>query len=176
MKSSDSITGAATPTLFQRSAEVAILLKRFEELDPGETITYEEINMLIPGIDCQRTERWIMESARKAALRDDSIVLACVREVGLKRIVRGEIVEAAQDQFSRIRQQAKKGLTQLDCAEYDTLNEVERLSYGQRRAAFGVLQLFSKPLEISKLKLSSTTARDTAKGTLGLFMNGSNSK
>ncbi len=92
-------------TIAERSWKTVALLKRIRELDHGDLLTYEEMDVVAK---CDiRKHRWLLDSARNRALNDDGIVLAAVMGEGYRRADGDLKVAEAEKRTKRIKRAAK---------------------------------------------------------------------
>lgn len=92
---------------FELAPETRVIAGRLGRLQPGETVSYDELTQLI-GRDVTGSARHILESARKRAEREQGIALGCVRSEGIKRLEDEHITDIGDDAIVRMRRQSKR--------------------------------------------------------------------
>jgi hypothetical protein len=96
---------------FNRSADTRFIIQKLRPLRVGEQISYAElaaaVSRPVGEIDGS------LASARRALLREDSMVFGTVRGVGLRRLSDTDIVRTSAAVTKRIRRAARRGVRVL---------------------------------------------------------------
>lgn len=128
---------------FQVSVDVQVVRERLRKLNPNEVATYSELSDLIKR-DIQHVANSVLQSARHMLLRD-GIVFDVIPKEGVKRIVNGEVVDAAKTGLERIHRQAKRSAKIIGCAEYDKLSPEKKVEMNTTASMLGALAQASRP-------------------------------
>lgn len=152
------------------SVDAQILVKRLQKVTPGETVTYGELSKLVKR-DVQAGARSCLQSACRVVLREDQIVLAAVRTVGMKRLPANEIASVGTQAIRSIGRKSSRALRKCSCADYESLNNKERIEINTVSSMLGAVALMSKPRQVEKLEAAATQKQDKISftETLALF-------
>ena len=131
-------------TIKQRSADAEALLRRIIKVQVDEVITYSDLSGVIHR-DVQNDARHVLQSARRAAMKEHGMVFDCVMNVGLKRLNDVAIVEGSDDFVRKIRRTAGRGAKQTLCANYDKLNKDEKIKFNTNLSLLGAVRQFTQP-------------------------------
>lgn len=114
--------------IFEMSADTRLLRQRLATVGIGETITYEEL-----GAEVSKAVNAgfpSLNSARQSLLRNEQMVFAPIRGVGLKRLGDADIVKASDRSVQRVRNAARQGVRQLAAVQdFASLPPKDQLAY-----------------------------------------------
>jgi hypothetical protein len=127
--------------LFQRSAEVKLLIRRLQEAE-NEIVTYQELSNLIGFPVEGRTPA--LQSAMRIILHEDSVKFGVVRGEGVKRLDSIETIDVSEKLPSRIKRMAARVDNDLATVTYDELDQEQRARVNTLRATIGAMRLFTK--------------------------------
>lgn len=143
----------------ERSAEANILIKRLKKLTIGELVGYDELSHLISG-DVQTKHRYLLETARRALLNEDRVVIECVWGEGVKRLENEAIPAIGAQARGRIHRISKKAAKKMTCADFDKLSNEQKLEWNTNMSLMGVLAMVTKTSKILQLKAAVTAIED----------------
>jgi hypothetical protein len=110
---------------FQLSEDARLLTQRLLKAKPSELLPYSELSKVIgKSID---EARGALQTARRAALRQEGFVFGVERGVGIHRLNDEEIVAASVEQRKFIRNKAGRAAKQLNAANYAVLSASKQL-------------------------------------------------
>lgn len=125
------------------SLDTQMLYERLEKAQIGDLIKYEELSAII-GSDVQIKGRGSLQSARKMAMRDKSMVFESVRDIGIKRLADAEIVRSGQAYISRIRRHARRGMRVLVSVQnFEALPNDLKIRHNATASMLGAVAQFS---------------------------------
>ena len=110
------------------SAEAKAIFEKLKTAQPGDEITYAEINQII-GRDVRKYCKSALDTARKMCMQDQRIVFDVIPNVGLKRLQNEQIPKLSRRGFKHIRNTAKKYVKVTMCADYEHLSHEGRLEF-----------------------------------------------
>lgn len=154
------------------SVDTQILVKLIKtRKDAGaETITHEELSEAIKR-DVQNEAYGNLNSARNIVQREHQIVLTSIRGVGYKLARNPEIIAIGSHVVTRIRRTARRGLRSMACADYDAMNNQDRIKYNAAISHVGALAAVATSRQASVIE--DRVKRDAEKlpvaETLSLF-------
>lgn len=128
--------------LFQRSAEVKLILKRLQDATTDEVIPYEEFAGLVGFPVEGRTAA--LQSAMRIALNQDGVKFGVVRGHGVKRLDAVETIDVSERLPTRIRRMAHRVDVDLATVKYNELSKEDRARVNTLRATIGAMRLFTK--------------------------------
>lgn len=144
-------TGEKAKPSFQLSPDTRKLADKFIGMKPGEQVTYEQLNALVPGRDVQDDARKIMDHARKIARDEDNAVIECVHGIGMERITNDNVPRTQHRHLAQVRHQAKEGAAKLQCADMSSLSAEKQSQVMGGLALFGTIQLFTKAKSVKQV-------------------------
>ncbi len=149
--------------MFKVGADALALAKTLRNIQEGEEITYKALSKSI-NADVQEKKRGSLETARRILLRDNQMVFAPVRGIGLRRLLPGEVVEHEQRATIVIRKAIHRSAKRLSTVEPEKLVDKELISHSVvsatlAAAAYSVSQPARHKIE--------QAVRDTGKLNLG---------
>ena len=130
---------------YARHPEIELLSKAYVSLEEDGIITYAEVKSII-GVDPKSTiGRYITKQAVRAVLRDDSIVIVCLRNEGFKRVIDSEKVNIGKGYISKVRRTVRRGVAVVNAADYQKLNEAERVQFTLTVSWLGAVSQATQP-------------------------------
>ena len=124
---------------------------RITQLKPGEIVLYSELSSLI-GRDFQLYGRGNLETAERIALRDDKMVFASVRNVGVKRLENEEIpFVVGGGTITKIRRAARRCGKKIIAADYDALSNDGKIRHNTGLSVLGAFVQMTRPKAIAKI-------------------------
>lgn len=128
--------------VFERSPMTDLILERIMEMQPGDLLTYGELNRLIAG-DVQDGEYHYLRSARDIALRD-GVVTDAVTNEGIKRLDDAGSVSHAGGRVKKMHRQSKRiGRVLGSVGDPSLLSARDRQSYDIATLVAGVTRYFT---------------------------------
>lgn len=133
-------SGKAIPEM---SVDTTLLYQRIKTLARDEVVPYAELSKII-GREVTDKARANLQSARRRALKEDSIVTEAVFGVGIKRMTDVSIVEHTGDQVRRkIRRASKIAVKKLTCVEFDSLTNPQKIKHNAEVSQLSTVYAFS---------------------------------
>jgi hypothetical protein len=136
------------------------LYQRMCALDYGETLTYEQMSE-IAGMNIL-ARRWLIQSARDRAFRDDGIVMLTITNEGLQRADADGKVSFIADKVRRIRRaghRARRATVSMTVAEWGALSPESRRElisqYSQLAGMQRMLQPHTHKAKVEKVMNNS---------------------
>lgn len=93
--------------IFTASLETQTLIKKLSTLNPGDFISYADLDAAIKG-DVRREHYYALATAQKNLLRDAQMVFAPVRGEGIRRLTPEEISDKTPLVIARVRNAARR--------------------------------------------------------------------
>ena len=118
----------------------------------GEIALYAELSALIRA-DVTKKARGYLNTARYIAQRENRMVFAAVRGVGLKRLDDSGIIRAGQDYVGRIHRTARRGVKQTVCANYEKLSREDQVKSNSTLSMLGTLHEVTKNTVLKRLEV-----------------------
>lgn len=145
--------------IYEASLETKLLHQRFKKALPGDTITFVEMS------DITGRSKGLLLSAittaRSRALREDDIIFAAVRGVGIRRLHDAEIVDAADADTSAIRRKSKRAVSKLTRVDY------QKLPLDKQRAHTTKLSILTLVSEAAGSRFAAQVGAKVASAALG---------
>lgn len=139
-------------SIAELSVDTQVLERRLLEAGIGDTVSYQELSSLI-GRDVQGSARHVLTSAVRRLLNEHKRVLACVKNVGVKRLDDTGIVSTGAAAIKHIHRTSKRANKKMSTIEsYDALPVEVRSRVNVQRAMLGVLQHATREPQIKKLE------------------------
>lgn len=167
----DTITETGQKTIPSISIDSTTIYKRLTTTQIGDVITYQELGGLI-GADIQKEAYHNLVTAKKKALRENGMVFASVRGVGIKRTNASETIDIGEARVKSVRRQLKKAANTIATVDPANLEPDERNRHSIVGATLGALTLCTKPSSQGKIEQavrSSGGARPDAVTLMNLF-------
>lgn len=160
---------------FQASVDSVIIGKKLSALSPGEEITYEALSLLVPGRELRGKHRYILETGRGLALKENNVVTGCVSGKGVKRLTDEEIVDIPDATIAGLRRVAKKASRKVLCADYDKMGADDKKKFNSGLSVLGALLQFTtnKSLNYVAERAEKSANRLPVDETLTLFLKAS---
>lgn len=139
------------------SIDARMLYERITKLRIGEQISYSELSEII-GRDIQSSYS-ILTTARNKAEREDQMVFAPVRNIGIKRLNDIGIISAGSGYIGKIRRMARRGSRKITCVkDFSSLPKDEQLKHNVSLSVLGAMEQFGSSATIKRLsgKVAST--------------------
>jgi hypothetical protein len=130
-------------TIGQVSVDVTAIVKRLAVSQPGDVITYDELNNIVKGKRVNGRERYVLSSARNIARRENRILFGVVSGVGLRRLNDSEISNTPRQRFRRIKSEADKTAKEIACADFSKLTPIEQRTASTALSIAGSISLFA---------------------------------
>lgn len=154
------------PAIPSISAETEILCKRLSKLEPGESVSYEELSKLIAQ-DVTDGARHILASARRKAQNDHGVVTVPVKGEGVRRAKGAVYRDIVADARERIRNAASRALRKsllMPDDEWQQLTPEERIATNTERTMCGTLAHFAS----TKVSRRLAAAPEMANGRMAI--------
>lgn len=167
------MTDEETPKLSipEMSIDTRMLVDHFKAMPTGSTATYQELHALI-GRDVQSAARSNVHSAIRHLLNNDSIVIACVRTVGYKRLADSDILGTGEQAINHIRRSARRGFQKVTAVQdYEALSADEKRRYNTLGSVLAMANHIAKGSSIKKVesKVADSAAMLSIANTLDAF-------
>jgi len=104
-----------TPTIGRASVEAIELSKALIATEIGDVLTYSDLNSAAK-CDVQ-VRNYVLQTARRIAQRDKSMVFGTIMGIGIKRLSDDEIPDEGISAIKRSRRIAKNGMAKMNCAD-----------------------------------------------------------
>jgi len=152
-------------TIPEAGLDSRLAYERLMKAEPSEVVTYDELSRLVKR-NVQGDGRHVIQTARRMAQREDQIVFECVRNVGLRRMLDGEIAQLGRPAIRSIRRKVRRTARKIAClSDFDALTNDEKLRHNTDLSVLGVLGHCTEPRRVKKLAhklLDSSHALPTA--------------
>lgn len=158
-------------TIGEMGADARAIYQHLIKAAVGDVVTYGQAAKLSQR-DVQGRERYVLETARRAAARD-GFVFGAVRGVGLKRLADAEIVAEVEDVPGRVRRMCRRGNTKLSrVRDYKSLPKETQVRHNALACQLGALSLMTKPKAQAQIEQAVRTAATALPGeeALKLFV------
>lgn len=157
---------------FTASVDSVLIGKAISKLKPGEEISYDDLEKIVPGRDLRVKQRYILETGRGLALKESSIVTGCVNGTGLKRLTNEEIVQIPDSTLSHIRKVSKRASRKVLCSDYEKLSAEDKQKFNAGLSVLGALHQFTSQKAINAVseKVEKALGRLPVEDTLLLFL------
>jgi hypothetical protein len=132
------------------SIDTKLLVDRLAKVQPGETITNEQLSEVI-GRDVRNGAYSCLYSARAIVQRDHQVVFGTVRGVGLKRLGNTEIVNSGRGDLDRVRRTMRRAAKKMTAVDYDALPNSERIMHNAYLSTFSALAHATKGSSVKKV-------------------------
>jgi hypothetical protein len=142
-----------------RSLDADLLYRRLIKALPREVITYEELSKIIR--KDVRKRRWLLDTARRRALRENCFVFDTVTGVGLQCCDDTGRVRVGAAKVKTVRKAANKGIVVLATVEkFGEMSPELQAQHNTAMAMLGIAEQFAKPSTWQKInKVVTTTQR-----------------
>lgn len=130
-------------TIPQISVDAQVLGKFLCTLKMGQEIGYDELNKIVPGRKLQNGDNYVLQTARRYALRESSVVVEIIRGKGIKRLTDAEIAQLATPAIRRIRHTSKRASGKVVCADYEKLSADDKTAFNSGLSVLGTLHHFT---------------------------------
>jgi len=137
-----------------RSIYAQQLYNRLRQVQPGDIITYGEMNDLV-GMKVQAPGDGYgyLNTARNMCLRNDRIVFRPVHNVGLERLTDNKIAEVGYSFIGSVQRKSKKGISELTSVkDFEVLSNDEKIRHNTALSILGVFASISKSKKITMLE------------------------
>lgn len=136
--------------MFEMSADSRLLYQRLRRAAVDEVVTYTELSAEIHRPVSGATPA--LRTAIDAARRDDDIVFAAVRGIGMKRLNDVDIVDQSTADAVAIRRRAKRAAVKLTkVSDYSALPAGKQLEHTARLSIFAAIAEISSDKSIRKV-------------------------
>lgn len=155
------------------SHETRMIVQTLRAVPEGAMIEYAEIGK---AIECNILDhRHHLESARQVLCREHNILFECVRNFGLKRVVKSRVTTLAMNTtLPKIRRAADRGVQKLDCVDYTAMSKDEQRRYNAGFAQLKTIASFAsrkamKSFVNAGVKTNENTLDKVLRDTLKAF-------
>lgn len=136
---------------FQMSADARLIYQRLKQASVGEVVDYaaleEQVSRPLALI------RGAIHTARRRLLRDDGMVFANVRSVGLMRCTDSAIVDGATADTVAIRRRAGRAVEKLTkVSDFAALTPARQLEHTTRMSVLGAIATMTKEASLQKVR------------------------
>lgn len=137
--------------MFQMSADARLLYQRLTKVGVGEEISYDvlasEISRPVSGATTA------LQTAVRNARKNDDMVFAAIRGVGLKRLEDAEIIASATQGTVSIRRRARKEAEKLTkIRDYGALPQAKQIEHTARLSIFGAIAEMANEKSVKKIE------------------------
>lgn len=121
------------------SSDTRVIASRLCKLEPGQVISYDELNTLIAG-NVRNGKAHNLHSARRVISREHGIATGTVRGVGVKRLMPGELPSIGDEACQRARRTARRGVKRLiEAASKTTMDQTTSTMLHARVSLLGAI-------------------------------------
>lgn len=139
---------------FQMSADARLIYQRMKLASFGETIPYAQIEAQVSRPIT--AIRGAIQTARRRLLRDDGMVFANVRGVGLMRCSDAAIVDGATADTVAIRRRASRAVEKLTkVADFSALPPARQLEHTTRMSVLGAIATMTRESSLQKVRTAA---------------------
>lgn len=127
--------------------ETTLAYEKLDELDEGGLCLYEVLAGAI-GKDPQRDGYGYVKTARKMLLKDKSVVLEAIANIGIKRSVPAEVIRRGGKDLHGIRRGVRRAIRRqvtIVPVEHTVLSNAERSQHHLQLSQLGILDHLMKP-------------------------------
>jgi len=155
---------------FELSVDTQAIVKMLQAAKIGETIEYPAMNTTL-GRNVQREARGNLSSSRRILLNDESKVFGTVSGIGVRLLGNHEISSLGTGAIRHIGNTARRTSRKMLCAEYDKLDNGDRVTMNAQLSVLGALSQATKPktMKAVEAKVSEVNDRLPLAKTLELF-------
>lgn len=153
------------------SVDTTIIHKLLVAVPVGGTISYDAISNTI-GRDVTKDARYLLESARRIAMREDRAVFGVKRGEGLVRLDDSGTVARGAEGLARARRTIRKHSRILSCVkDFNSMAEEDKVRHNTMLSVYGALYAATKPKSVAKVEAAVSTGQQklATKKTLALF-------
>ncbi|HUU97649.1 MAG TPA: hypothetical protein VM487_18085 [Phycisphaerae bacterium] len=157
----------------EAAEETKILYNRLKELAIDEVISYDALNQLI-GRNVQNEARGYLQTARTWLRDRDSILVECVRTVGMKRLDGSGIIATAEHGLRGVRRAAGRVAKKTICADYKRLDDEGKVRHNVALSVAGAIRMMTGASGQKKLVAAVDSFQDRLppRKLLDVFRNG----
>lgn len=151
------------------AAETKIVLDRLAEAKPGETVTYNELNMLTK---CDvRKRRHMLTTPINKLLSEQARVFVANRGLGLRLLFNSEIPSLGQRDLSRVRNVVRRSARRLATVDYNSLSPELRIQHNSILTVYALFQRSTTTGAMRRIEEAVATQSRTLplRDTLKLF-------
>lgn len=146
-------------TIYDVSIDTLTIQRRLATLAIGETVDYRALSELI-GRDVQRGGRHVLGSAIRRLQRDEHVVLAAVKGVGVQRLNDTQIASVGDGALARVRNIARRTRAALGCVQdFDGLPDAAKIKHNVAASVLGAIAHLSTPHQVRKLETRVSNAQ-----------------
>jgi len=147
------------PSIPEISVDSQALIKRLKEIPKGETISYDDLSKVIAS-DVRGKSNYALKRALHRLVRDERIVFGAVHGVGLKRLEDKDHVGIGQSAVRKFRRASRKAAEKMMCADYDKLNNEEKLEFNTQISILGALSMVTKSNKVLQIREAVRKSQD----------------
>jgi hypothetical protein len=118
--------------------ETKIVLERLAKAQPGETVTYEELNKLA-GCDVRKRRNIITTSTNKLLVEQAKVFVSETGK-GMRLLHNEEIPALGARDIGRVGRIAKRSIRKLAAADYDKLSEQAKIQHNTHMTLLSLVQ------------------------------------
>ena len=134
------------------AVETKIVLERLALMQPGETVTYEELDK-ITGCNV-RKRSYVMRTPIKKLLTDSGKVFVAERSVGLRLVRNSEIPQLSNKDITRIRHIAQRSIRHLAAVKFEELSVEEKVRHNTNMTLLAMFQRVTTPNSVKVIEES----------------------
>ena len=139
---------------FQMSADARLIYQRLKQVSVGEMVDYKAIEAQVSRP--LAIIRGAIQTARLRLLRDDGMVFATVRSVGLMRCNDSAIVDGATADTVAIRRRAGRAVEKLTkVSDFAALTPARQLEHTTRMSVLGAIATMTKETSLQKVRTAA---------------------
>jgi hypothetical protein len=161
-----------TRTTFDLSIETQDLLRYMRQsMEVGKVWTYEELD---DAAKCDVRAKSCLNTARRRLERDDGVVTAAVRGVGLKVLSDSEAILSTSSDLRSIMRKAKRATYRISTVDYDDLSEEGKLAHNAKMTQLLFVTHAAKDDAARRIEgaVEKAKSRLPINETVKLFLNG----
>jgi len=142
----------------EMSIDAKMLYDRLVKMEIGEEVSYGDLSRII-GRNVQSIAYSLLKTAREKAEREEQMVFAPVRNIGIKRLNDIGIISAGSGYIGKIRRLARRGSRKITCVkDFSSLPKDEQLKHNVSLSVLGAMEQFGSSATIRRIsgKVAST--------------------
>ncbi|OEU68408.1 MAG: hypothetical protein BBJ57_02265 [Desulfobacterales bacterium PC51MH44] len=140
----------------KRSIFTQQIYSRLIESEPGDIISYNELEVLI-GMSVQAGKSTsgygYLTTARNMCLNNDEIVFRPVTNEGLEHLVDGKLSDVGYNVIGSLRRKSKKGIKEVSAVkDFSSLSNTEKVMHNTARSVLGMFEYLTRPKKVAILE------------------------
>lgn len=135
------------PAQFEMSADARFLKQRLQQVQPGQSVTYDELSTLIGKRVSGGTSA--LQTAKRSLLKD-GYVFSPIRGEAIKRLTDADVVST--DDITPLRRHARRVGKKLSTVSYETLSQPQQLAHTAKASIVSMVAAVTTETAVSKIE------------------------